>query len=75
MSDRLIGRCMGCRAPGGGFCGGCGADLREDTWDGKINQIDEADRLEREGNALLANGLVIAARRMYRIADAKRGNR
>jgi hypothetical protein len=24
---RPVGRCLGCRAPGGAICGGCGADL------------------------------------------------
>lgn len=35
----LKGRCFGCRTPGGGFCGGCGADLRDDRWDGKTSYM------------------------------------
>lgn len=31
----LVGRCLGCGAPGPGFCGGCGAYI-DDSWDGTV---------------------------------------
>jgi hypothetical protein len=33
-TKRSTGRCLGCRAPGPGLCGGCGSYIN-DTWNGR----------------------------------------
>jgi hypothetical protein len=47
MSE-LRGRCLGCRAPGPGYCGGCGSYI-DDEWDGKMTKDSEYERGWNDG--------------------------
>lgn len=38
------GRCIGCRAPSGQICGGCGTFIN-DGWDGQVKEIEHPDHL------------------------------